>query len=105
MYTELAGQYIKLGVNGSDEFTPPTHLFVDGIIDKQCPFLFNAGTFQGLYTKVSTRPRRMIGFIEKFHCWKSSEITGLLVGCLTNIFDPENDYWSACIPTRFNIRT
>lgn len=54
MFTEFAGQYVKLGVDGKDENTRPTHLFVDGIIDKECPFLFNAGTYTGMYTKVST---------------------------------------------------
>ena len=45
MYTELTGGYIRLGhKDGAGE--NPSHVFVDGTVDKECPFLFNAGNYE-----------------------------------------------------------
>lgn len=49
MFSELTGQYVRLG---DDAETRPSHVFLDGVIDKECPFLFNAGSYGGNYTKV-----------------------------------------------------
>ena len=49
MYAELTGQYVRIG---TDKETAPSHVFVDGTIDKKCPFLFNAGSNGGNFTQV-----------------------------------------------------
>lgn len=49
MYSELTGQYVRVGTSDSAQ---PSHVFVDGVIDKKCPFLFNAGSNDGKFTQV-----------------------------------------------------
>jgi hypothetical protein len=44
MLTEATGPYILVG---DDRPEKPSHIFVDGLVDKECPFLFNAGSNDG----------------------------------------------------------
>jgi len=47
MFTELTGELIQLGRS-------PGHsqLFVDGVLDKECPLVFNGGVHDGNFTKM-----------------------------------------------------
>jgi len=47
MFTELTGELIQLGKS-----THESQLFVDGVLDKECPFVFNGGVDDGNVTKL-----------------------------------------------------
>ena len=47
MFTELSGELIQLGKS-----TQESQLFVDGVLDKECPFVFNGGVNDGNVTKL-----------------------------------------------------
>ena len=47
MFTELTGELIRLGKSVSH-----SQLFVDGVLDKECPLVFNGGVHDGNFTKI-----------------------------------------------------
>ena len=47
MLTELTGELIELGKSSED-----SQLFIDGVIDKECPFVFSGGLADGNVTKL-----------------------------------------------------
>ena len=55
MPAQLAGGIIELG-RAAAGARPATHIFVDGAVDKECPFLFSGGTNDGAYTAVCLEP-------------------------------------------------
>ena len=60
MYTELTGGYIRIGEDYNvEDQAKKSFVFIDSVIEKECPFLMNAGNYQGnKFTKVCLEPAK-----------------------------------------------
>lgn len=58
MFTELTGGYIRVGEDyNSKEKEKVSFIYVDSTVEKQCPFLMNAGNHEGnKFTTVCLEP-------------------------------------------------